>query len=462
VRRSAPPSLPPALRDAFAARVRETFGLVFPPSRAGALDHGIANAAEALGDIDAAALYERLVGGDGAARDAIVKALTVGETYLFRDDNHFAFVRDVALPEALQRRDRVRLWSAGCATGEEAWSLAIVAHEVLGDDGGRVEVIGTDINPAFLERARLGWYGPWSFRDVDPARRERWFVPERDGWSVNPAVRSSVRFSSLNLLDLDSAEWPTAVDVIFCRNVAIYFDLDTNARVAARLARALHGGGWMVPGPSDPLLPDGLGLTATFRGPLVYRRDVADAAAASAPPPLPASSGRRSSVPRIHRRATPFTSGTTPRLPAPKAPIVARDPAGTARALADSGDLAGAVRLLDTALALDGLDPGLYLLRSTVRQASGDDRGACEDAEKAIVIDRTLPLAHVLSAAARIRVGDVTIARRALRNARTLLLRAAAESPIVHGPGQTRDSLLALCDRLANTLGGTPLPRRRT
>lgn len=454
--------MPPALREAFAARVREAFGLVFPPSRAGALDHGIANAAEALGGIDAAALYQRLVGGDGAARDAIIRELTVGETYLFRDDDHFSFVRDVALPEALRRRDRVRLWSAGCATGEEAWSLAIVAQEALGEHGGRVEVIGTDINPRFLERARGGWYGPWSFRDVDPARRERWFDPERDGWSVKPAVRRSVRFSSLNLLDLDSAGWPSAVDVIFCRNVAIYFDLETVARVAARLARSLRGGGWIVPGPSDPLLPDGLGLTATFRGPLVYRRDRADALAAGVPPPLPAPSGRRSSVPRIRRRGTPFTSGATPRLPAPKAPVEVRDPSVTARALADSGDLAGAARLLDAALAQDGLDPGLYLLRSTVRQASGDDRGACEDAEKAIVIDRTLPLAHVLSAAARIRIGDVPTARRALRNARTLLQRAAAESPIVHGPGQTRASLLALCDRLANTLGGSPPPRRRT
>ncbi|MDO9019060.1 MAG: protein-glutamate O-methyltransferase CheR [Deltaproteobacteria bacterium] len=452
------PALHPALREAFAARVRESFGLVFPPSRAGALDQGVAAAAEALGGIDAAALYERLVGGDGAAHDAIIKELTVGETYLFRDDHHFAFVRDVALPEALRRGDRVRLWSAGCATGEEAWSLAIVAHEALGEHAGRVEVIGTDINQRFLDRARLGWYGPWSFRDVDPARRERWFVPERNGWSVRESVRRSVRFSPLNLLDLDSAEWPSAVDVIFCRNVAIYFDLETIARVAARLARSLHGGGWMVPGPSDPLLPDGLGLTATFRGPLVYRRDQ-PAPALPAPPPAP---GRRSTVPRPRRRATPFTSGATPRLPAPKAPIVVRDPAGAARALADLGDLAGAVRLLDAALAIDGLDPALYLLRSTVRQASGDDRGACDDAEKAIVIDRTLPLAHVLSAAARTRIGDVASARRALRNARALLLRVSAEAPIRHGPGQTRGSLLAVCDRLANTLGGTPPPRRGT
>ncbi|MBK6535384.1 MAG: protein-glutamate O-methyltransferase CheR [Deltaproteobacteria bacterium] len=329
-------TLSPAVREGFAAAVRESLGLVFPPSRAHALDRGIASAAALLGEPDPAVLLGRLLDGDPAVREALIVELTVGETYLFRDDNHFAFVRDVAIPEAARRGGPVRLWSAGCATGEEAWSLAITAHEALGDDGGRVEVIGTDINPRFLERARLGWYGPWSFRDVDPARRERWFRPGAQRLERRARGAPWVRFSSLNLLDLDSAEWPSAVDVIFCRNVAIYFDLETIARVAARLARALHGGGWMVPGPSDPLLPDGLGLTATFRGPLVYRRDVADAAAASAPPPLPASSGRRSSVPSIgarrpSRRARHRGSPPRRRRSSPAAP------AGTARALADAG-----------------------------------------------------------------------------------------------------------------------------
>ncbi|MDB4930786.1 MAG: uncharacterized protein JWM10_3270, partial [Myxococcaceae bacterium] len=264
-------ALRPELREAFAATVREALGLVFPPSRAASLDQGVLRAAAVLGEGDPAELLRRLVAGDPAAREALVVELTVGETYLFRDDDHFSFVRDVAIPEATRRGKGMRLWSAGCATGEEAWALAIVAHEALGAGASDVTVIGTDLNPRFLERAAEGWYGAWSFRGVDAKRRERWFVPEGRGWSVAAELRATVRFAQLNLLE-GHAAWPAAVDVIFCRNVAIYFDLETVGLVAARLARSLRDGGWLVPGPSDPLLPDNIGLAATVRGPLVYRR----------------------------------------------------------------------------------------------------------------------------------------------------------------------------------------------
>lgn len=458
---SALDTLSPAVREGFAAAVRESLGLVFPPSRAPALDRGIASVAALLGEPDGAALLGRLLDGDPAVREALIVELTVGETYLFRDDSHFDFVRDVAIPEAARRGGPVRLWSAGCATGEEAWSLAITAHEALGAaDAGRVEVLGTDLNPRFLERARRGWYGPWSFRGVDPARRERWFRAENSGWSVAPEVRPAVRFAPLNLLNAASTAWPRGVDVIFCRNVAIYFDLDTVGRIAASLARSLLVGGWLVPGPSDPLLPAGLGLTATVRGPLVYRRATAMEVEAAPPrdvPPAPPRLGRRSSVPPLRSPPRVAARRASPPAPAP----AERAPVERARELADAGDLAGATRLLDEALVLDGLNPALYLLRSTVRQARGDDLGACHDAEKAIVIDRSLAFAHVLLAAGRVRLSDRPAAHRALRNARALLLSAPPGPAVPHGGAQGRDELLSICDRLGRALGEEVPAKRR-
>lgn len=458
-------TLSPALREGFAAAVRGSLGLVFPPSRAPALDRGIANAAALLGEPDRAALLDRLLDGDPAVREALIVELTVGETYLFRDGNHFDFVRDVAIPEAARRGGLVRLWSAGCATGEEAWSLAITAHEALGPrDAARVEVLGTDLNPRFLERARRGWYGSWSFRGVDPARRERWFREESNGWSVAPELRPSVRFSPLNLLDDASTAWPRGVDVVFCRNVAIYFDLDTVGRLAASFARSLLVGGWLVPGPSDPLLPTGLGLDASVRGPLVYRRAAATEVEADPrrelPLPLapaPPAPGRRSSVPPLR---PPLVDAARQASPAALAPVE-RAPVERARELADAGDLAGAARLLDEALVLDGLDPALYLLRSTVRQATGDDLGACSDADKAIVIDRSLAFAHVLLAAGRVRLSDQPAARRSLRNARALLLSAPPDQRVPHAGAQGRDALLAICDRLERSLGEAVPAKRR-
>jgi chemotaxis protein methyltransferase CheR len=458
-------TLIPAVREGFAAAVRESLGLVFPPSRAPALDRGIASVAALLGEPDGAVLLGRLLDGDPAVREALIVELTVGETYLFRDDSHFDFVRDVAIPEAARRGGPVRLWSAGCATGEEAWSLAITAHEALGAaEAARVEVLGTDLNPRFLERARRGWYGPWSFRGVDPARRERWFRAESNGWSVAPEVRPAVRFAPLNLLDAASTAWPLGVDVIFCRNVAIYFDLETVGRIAASFARSLLLGGWLVPGPSDPLLPTGLGLTATIRGPLVYRRANAREVEADprrelqpAPAPAPPGVARRSSVPPLRSPLRAAALRASPTAPTP----TGRAPIERARDLADAGDLAGATRWLDEALVLDGLNPALFLLRSTVRQAAGDDLGACHDAEKAIVIDRSLAFAHVLLAAGRVRLSDRPAALRALRNARALLLAAPPGAPVPHGGAQRRDDLLSICDRLGRALGvGVPANRR--
>nr|MBK7067319.1 hypothetical protein [Deltaproteobacteria bacterium] len=403
-------------------------------------------------------LLGRLLDGDPAVREALIVELTVGETYLFRDDSHFDFVRDVAIPEAARRGGPVRLWSAGCATGEEAWSLAITAHEALGPaDAARVEVLGTDLNPRFLERARRGWYGSWSFRGVDPARRERWFRAEGNGWSVAPEVRPGVRFAPLNLLDDASTAWPQGVDVVFCRNVAIYFDLDTVGRLAASLARSLLVGGWLVPGPSDPLLPTGLGLTATLRGPLVYRRATATEVEAEPRRALPLARARRSSVPPLRSPLVVAARRASPTAPPP----AERAPVERARELADAGDLAGAARLLNEALVLDPLNPALYLLRSTVRQATGDDLGACHDADKAIVIDRSLAFAHVLLAAGRVRLTDQPSARRALRNARALLLSAPPDQLVPHAGSQGRDALLAICDRLGRSLEEAVPAKRR-
>jgi chemotaxis protein methyltransferase CheR len=451
-------TLSPAVREGFAAAVRESLGLVFPPSRAPALDRGIASAAALLGEPDPAVLLGRLLDGDPAVREALIVELTVGETYLFRDDSHFDFVRDVAIPEAARRGGPVRLWSAGCATGEEAWSLAITAHEALGPaDAARVEVLGTDLNPRFLERARRGWYGSWSFRGVDPARRERWFRAEGNGWSVAPEVRPGVRFAPLNLLDDASTAWPQGVDVIFWRNVAIYFDLDTVGRIAARFARSLLVGGWLVPGPSDPLLPTGLGLTATVRGPMVYRRATATEVEARPRRELPLTPARRSSEPPLRSPLVVAARRASPTAPPP----AERAPVERARELADAGDLAGAARLLNEALVLDPLNPALYLLRSTVRQATGDDLGACHDADKAIVIDRSLAFAHVLLAAGRVRLTDQPSARRALRNARALLLSAPPDQPVPHAGSQGRDALLAICDRLGRSLEEAVPAKRR-
>ncbi|MFN3267542.1 MAG: CheR family methyltransferase, partial [Deinococcales bacterium] len=142
-------------------------------------------------------------------------------------------------------------WSAGCSSGEEAYTLAILALEYLQNQPWTFGVLGTDLNPAVLEKARAALYSEWSFRDTPPAWRERWFEAHQDQWRLLPQVREKVRFETLNLM---AETWGAAsdFDLILCRNVTIYFSNRTAQRIYERLAERLTLGGWLVLGPSDP------------------------------------------------------------------------------------------------------------------------------------------------------------------------------------------------------------------
>lgn len=204
----------------------------------------------------------------------LIEALTVHETYFFRDADHHAHLHRRILPALIAARRQCRqlvLWSAGCATGEEAYSLAILVLEALVDQGEaiktatgietpwRIEVVGTDISRPALRRARNAIYdtGPMgAFRDL-PQRYRCWFCPsgQAEGtalFRVRDDARRIVRFARCNLV-LDDLPLPRA-DLISCRNVLIYFDDDARSKVQHRLISGLADDGWLLLGSTDRLI----------------------------------------------------------------------------------------------------------------------------------------------------------------------------------------------------------------
>jgi chemotaxis protein methyltransferase CheR len=174
---------------------------------------------------------------------ALARELTVGETYFFRHVQQFNAFREVALPERLSARAAsrtLRVVSAGCASGEEPYSLAILLRERGLEPGYEATVLGLDLNPDALAKARSGLYSPWSLRETPPALQRRWFQAEgRDFRLVRP-LRESVRFEQHNLVvDSPFLLAPSSVDVVFCRNVLMYFTPEQAAGVVERLAREL-------------------------------------------------------------------------------------------------------------------------------------------------------------------------------------------------------------------------------
>jgi chemotaxis protein methyltransferase CheR len=248
--------------------------------------------------VERGALEERLL-TDDALLERLTLLLTIPETHFFRVKPQMKALANVVLPTLARDRASIRVWSAGCSTGEEAYTLAMLALE---GQGPAVSVLGTDLHPGSLEVARAARYGAWSFRDTPPHVRQMYFDAVASArWQVKPEVRDLVKFAALNLLE---AHWTVdgTFDLIVCRNVMIYFSNDNAQRLIARLAARLRPGGWLLLGPSDPPpLPATLqraGLVVRFEdGAILYRRAALRAVTpdrAPAPPPA---------VPKLEPRA---------------------------------------------------------------------------------------------------------------------------------------------------------------
>ncbi len=214
--------------------------------------------------------------GRGGELDEVLDAITTNETYFYREPFQLeAFAREI-LPDLARtqaRQRRLRILSAGCSTGEEPYTLAILVRESRLFDGWDVEIVGSDISRRCLAAADSGAYGEHAFRSPEAEHLRRWFRLRGGKWVIDDAIRRMVRFGRENLLDPGALASVGRVDAIFCRNVMIYFDLPARRRVLAKLHEKLRQGGWLLLGHSESLL----NVSADFEivqltRDLVYRR----------------------------------------------------------------------------------------------------------------------------------------------------------------------------------------------
>jgi len=206
--------------------------------------------------------------------------ITVGESFFFRNASHFRVLRETVLPQILAEnssRREVRVWSAGCATGEEPYSLAILFDQLLGTRSGwQVSVLGTDLNPAFLQRAREARYRQWSFRQTDIHQNREYFTPTGDTYRLADRLREHVRFATLNFV---KDVYPSAftgtigLDLILFRNVAIYLKPEVTAAILRRFYQALRPGGWLLLGETEvTAAPSGSFEVRRFEHATLYRK----------------------------------------------------------------------------------------------------------------------------------------------------------------------------------------------
>jgi chemotaxis protein methyltransferase CheR len=417
-------AVPPGALAGVAELVEARAGLRFVDSRRTELEAKLRRVFAESGCESWEQYVARLTAPNGGGRvETLLEALVVGETYFFRHRSYFEMLEREVLPALIVRRGharRIRLWCAGCATGEEAYSLAIVLRRVLPDAEQRqAGILATDLSRAFLTRGEEGMYGEWSFRETDAEFKAANFTRDGDRYRVRPELRRLVSFQRLNLVEdgyPSQADGTAGLDLILCRNVLIYFAPSVAARVLARLRTALVPGGYLVLGPSD-LLPGPLTGFEPRAGhdAFVFRRVEFDSVAP--PPTLPAA----------------WTAIPAASPPEPRQPVVDDNTDWltgwrAAREHADRGHIEEAAARCREAIASARHRPEPYYLLGTLYQLQGNELAAIAALRQALYVDRGFAPAHLALAAVHRQAGRPKEARRLLlRGERVLEGRAAGD-----------------------------------
>jgi chemotaxis protein methyltransferase CheR len=440
--------LSPELLDTVSRLVEAQLGLHYPRERLGDLERGLQTAARESGLENVHEYAKKLARGEGgkAQIDSLATYLTIGETYFCRDPKAFEALETKVLPAIIGERQghgrHLRIWSAGCCTGEEAYSIAIALSRVIPDIAHwHVTILATDINPKFLHKASEGVYGQWSFRGVPDAVKQKFFHALPDGrFEVLPALRKMVTFGCLNLAEdvyPSLATNTTGMDIIFCRNVLIYFSPEQLRKVLANLHRSLGEGGWLFVSASEASQQAFADFSpAGFEGTAVYRKG----------PPIPlAAKPAPAAFPVFH--TTPDRLRTKPVAPVPKiepptAP--APHPAAEARRLANEGNLNQALIACDQAIRAEKIVASHYYLRGAILQEQDAIDEAILAFRRALYLDHSFVVAHFALGNTLLRQGRNRDANRCFENARSLLGDYPPEAELPESDGITAGRFLEI------------------
>ena len=442
---------------------------------------------------DATAYAAHLDGPRGAAEWSALEAeITIGETFFFRYAEQFAAIRDEILPALIEARRperTLRIWSAGCATGAEPYSVSILLHDLLGASLAEwdVTILGTDISAPSLASARTAEYGRWALRTLTTEERLRWFqsVPAKPGatreggYRLRSHYRAMVRFEHLNLMGLIDGTLPTGLsgfDLILCRNVLIYFSTEHVLGMMRGFADRLRPGGWLLIGHAEPnpafdawLTPVSLPGTAAYR-----RRDEPPSPPRRALPvrerghgPAPERDAAAPLTLAVEEPGPVLPAATlspappaVPELPSSEPAAFPAAPAGPdevrarVRALADAGETGEAWRMLREALDAEPTHAALRYYEGLLALGLGREAEAERAFRGALFLERDFAMAHFQLGLLLSARGRRTAAARALDNALRLARARDARALLPEGDGLTAGEMVANARLAIGALAG--------
>lgn len=509
--------------EQFREIVTRRFGLHYDDGKLDYLADVLQRRIDAADSPYAAAYLARLTTSpsSGSELRTLAEQLTVGETYFFRNVEHFRVFAQLVLPARIRANAdtrRLRILSAGCASGEEPYSIAALVRDAAPElHGWDVQILGLDLNPRVLAKARSARYSAWSLRATDEDARRRYFRPDGAEFVLHPEVQRMVTFEERNLTEPDPVFWQgLACDAIFCRNVLMYFTPDTAKAVVHRLTQALVPSGFLFLGHAETLRglthefqlchthdtfyycrrdasqtrtaadearpgPEGVlgSLPAVVAGSVSWidviqrssariasladdrARSAADAVSRDAPP----AAAHAAAVARIWDLGLVLDAMRQERFSEALALICAlppeshRDPDALlvrAVVLTNNGRIEESEEVCAELLALDDLNAGAHYLRSLCRERAGDLTGAIEHDQTAIYLDAGFAMPHLHLGIMAKRAGDLATAQLEFGHASQLLAREDAVRLLLFGGGFSRETLLQLCHAEQRALGAEP------
>ncbi|MCE0721937.1 MULTISPECIES: CheR family methyltransferase [Legionella] len=272
------------LESAFIELIHKRFGLVIHVNQAQELAKTISTACNKF-NYQPQEYLEQLkkCSSNSSLLADLVAAITVGESYFFRDKNQIHLLENKLLPQLIKQKAHdftLKIWSAGCSSGEEIYTIAMLLAELLPNmDRWDLYLLGTDINTAALKKAMEGTYGQWSMRSIPEKYMQRYFLKNNRTHILSPEIRDLVQFKYLNLCD---NSYPSIingifeVDLILCRNVLIYFDNELVAQIMKKISACMTEDAYLLLGASDPIVTTGTNLAFHHDGAIYFSLDKGD------------------------------------------------------------------------------------------------------------------------------------------------------------------------------------------
>lgn len=493
----------PTQTQRFKAVIGQQIGLRFDDTKLGFLSEVLHRRLKDRGRDGDAYLWELEYEPPNAELAALARELTVGETYFFRNNEQFRALAEVVLPDRMRVRceqKELRLLSAACSSGEEPYSMAMVAHETIGDPSWKVSVRAVDLNPGALERALCGRYSPWALREVSAEMRAKRFREDGRDVTLDDAIRAMVTFELANLASENPSLWqPAAYDVIFCRNALMYFEPDQMRAVIERIARSLAPGGFLFLGHAETLrgVSDHFHLCNTNQtfyyqlknGVEPDRGRIVQFAPRQIRPRMPQAVQDVAWVDEIRRaseRVAALLPGPgvshacqepfNPFDPAPALDLMrqerfsealnhvrvsARLPRQDRDALLleavllmHSGQIEAADDVVCRLLGFDGHNAAAHYIRALCREHQGALEGAIEHNRAAASLDPTFAMPRLHLGLLTRRSGDREAARREFARALELFAHESDSRILMFGGGFGRQALIDLCQSALKECGG--------